>query len=650
MIKNSKRLLRYGLVIADALIIAISYAIVSFFLNDLYHGSLFIYVIEASYTVSLAALLYCLNLFLLGGYGTLWKYAGVREYFLCCIACGVSFLEMTVAGLLFPHFVFGFGFHLLACALITLCCVSLRVLARLSVLAEKVKHNRAAAVTSRKNLLVIGAGEAAKRIVSDILANQPGYKLVGIIDDDVRKKGSLLFGVKVLGARRDIVDVCREQEVKEILLAIPSLKAADKNEILNYCNQTLCKVRILPSLEEIINFDELRTSVRDIQIEDLLARDPVKLDSDKISQYIKGKTVLVTGGGGSIGSELCRQIAQFNPKILYILDIYENNAYDLENELKRNYPQLNFRVIIASVRDMARLEQIFQSIWPEVVFHAAAHKHVPLMENNPSEAICNNVFGTMNVALCAHKFCANRFVLISTDKAVNPTNIMGATKRLAEMIIQSINAGSKTEYVAVRFGNVLGSNGSVVPLFRRQIENGGPVTLTHKEITRFFMTIPEAAQLVLEAASLAEGGEIFVLDMGQPVKIYDLAVKLIRLSGFEPGKDIQIEITGLREGEKLYEELLMAEEGLRQTMNQKIFVAQPMSFDWSHLKKALDTLETAADSYDDIEIRKAMRAIVQTYKPADEVNAQHIQEIKVDAGRGAVPPHEPAAFVAVQTG
>ena len=618
-----KNVYRYAWVLIDIAIITVAYTLVSYFLHDLYGNVANVLSIKLGRTVFIAAALYCANLFLFGGYNNLWKYAGLREYFLCCLACAISFIVITIIGVLLPSVIYSFRFHLLSCALITLCCVAVRVAARLFIwIGQAVQNRGAKQAQAQTNLLIVGAGNAANRIISDILSNQPGYKIVGIIDDDFRKKGSLLYGIKVV----DIMKVCKEYEVREILLAIPSLSAADKNEILNLCNQTLCKVRTLPSLEEIINFDELRTSVRDIQIEDLLARDPIRLDCDKISDYIRGKTILVTGGGGSIGSELCRQIAQFCPKVLYILDIYENNAYDLENELKRSFPKLSFQVIIASVRDMDRLEQLFSTLRPEVVFHAAAHKHVPLMESNPSEAIRNNIFGTMHVAMCAHKYSASRFVLISTDKAVNPTNIMGATKRVAEMIIQSLDKISKTEFVAVRFGNVLGSNGSVVPLFRKQIENGGPVTLTHKEITRFFMIIPEAAQLVLEAASLAAGGEIFVLDMGKPVKIYDLAVNLIRLSGYEPGKDIKIEITGLREGEKLYEELLMAEEGLKQTMNQKIFVARPMSFDWERLTRELDTLSAAADSYDEALIRRTMQSIVPTYKSAQEVNGQHIRE------------------------
>ncbi len=358
-------------------------------------------------------------------------------------------------------------------------------------------------------------------------------------------------------------------------------------------------------------------AVRDIRIEDLLERDEVELDNTKISCCIKDKVILVTGGGGSIGSELCRQIARFEPKILYVLDIYENNAYDLQNEMLVAAPNLKLEVIIASVRDSKRMDDIFESIRPDIVFHAAAHKHVPFMETNSSEAVKNNVMGTFKVAMCAHKYAVERFVLISTDKAVNPVNVIGATKRIAEMIIQSLDCVSATEFVAVRFGNVLGSNGSVVPLFKKQIENGGPVTLTHREITRFFMTIPEAAQLVLEAASYAKGGEIFVLDMGEPVKIYDLAQKMIRLSGYEPERDIKIKEIGLRPGEKLYEELLLAEEGLQQTANRKIYVAKPMSFDWEKLNCDLSRLVDAANTFDDALIKEVIKELVPTYNPTD---------------------------------
>lgn len=395
-----------------------------------------------------------------------------------------------------------------------------------------------------------------------------------------------------------------------------------RRNIIEICQTTGIKTRVLPSTEEIIEKQGAMNSLRDVEIEDLLGRDAVKLDNKNINSLIKEKTVLVTGGGGSIGSELCRQIIKYNPKKLIILDIYENNLYDIELELKSNYPKSKIEAIVGSVRDKKRLENVFEEFKPELVFHAAAHKHVPLMEDNPLEAVKNNVFGTYNVVNCADKYNAERFVLISTDKAVNPTNIMGASKRVCEMIIQAKNKVSKTEYAAVRFGNVLGSNGSVIPLFKKQIANGGPVTVTHKDITRFFMTIPEAVALILQAMTYAKGGEIFVLDMGEPVKIYDLALSLIKLSGYEPEVDIPIKVTGLRPGEKLYEELLMEEEGLSATKHNKIFVSKPMYMEIEELEKELEKLEKLeyGEKYSKIKIKDVMKEVVSTYKEPEEVN------------------------------
>ena len=398
-----------------------------------------------------------------------------------------------------------------------------------------------------KRVLIIGAGHTGIMVIKE-LRRHPELRLrpVALLDDDINTHGSQIMGVKVHGGHDKVQEIARRFDIDEIILAIPNAPRKVQSAILNECKKTRCKLKILPSISSLINEDVTIKNIRDVQIEDLLGREPVNLDVDGICDYITNQVVLVTGGGGSIGSELCRQIARYNPKQLLVLDIYENNAYELQQELKMEHPQLNLKVLIASVRDAARIESIFSTYKPSVVFHAAAHKHVPLMEENPQEAVKNNVFGTLNVVECADKYGVRRFVMISTDKAVNPTNIMGATKRLCEMIIQGMNKKSKTEYVAVRFGNVLGSNGSVIPLFKKQIAAGGPVTVTHPEITRFFMTIPEAVQLVLQAGAMAKGGEIFVLDMGQPVKIADLAKDLIRLSGFEPDVDIEIKYTGLR--------------------------------------------------------------------------------------------------------
>ena len=427
------------------------------------------------------------------------------------------------------------------------------------------------------NLLIIGAGMGAREIVIAVKNSMRNkYNIVGIIDDDMSKLNHYILGVKVLGTRYDIPKVVSENDVDIIFFAINKIDPASRKKIIEICQETGVKTRVLPTTEEVIDKQGAINSLRDIEIEDLLGRDAIHLDNKNIHSLIKNKVVLVTGGGGSIGSELCRQIVKYEPKRLVILDIYENNLYDIEVELKSAYPKASIDAVVASVRDKDRLEEVFKEYKPEIVFHAAAHKHVPLMENNPLEAIKNNVFGTYNVVNCADEFEVEKFILISTDKAVNPTNIMGATKRVCEMIVQAKNKVSKTEYAAVRFGNVLGSNGSVIPLFKKQIAKGGPVTVTHKDITRFFMTIPEAVQLILQAVTYAKGGEIFVLDMGEPVKIYDLAVNVIKLLGYEPNVDIPIQITGLRPGEKLYEEILMSEEGLTATKHEKIFVTEPM--------------------------------------------------------------------------
>ena len=472
-----------------------------------------------------------------------------------------------------------------------------------------------------KRVLIIGAGHTGIMVIKE-LRRHPELRLrpVALLDDDINTHGSQIMGVKVHGGHDKVQEIARRFDIDEIILAIPNAPRKVQSAILNECKKTRCKLKILPSISSLINEDVTIKNIRNVQIEDLLGREPVNLDVDGICDYITNQVVLVTGGGGSIGSELCRQIARYNPKQLLVLDIYENNAYELQQELKMEHPQLNLKVLIASVRDAARIESIFSTYKPSVVFHAAAHKHVPLMEENPQEAVKNNVFGTLNVVECADKYGVRRFVMISTDKAVNPTNIMGATKRLCEMIIQGMNKKSKTEYVAVRFGNVLGSNGSVIPLFKKQIAAGGPVTVTHPEITRFFMTIPEAVQLVLQAGAMAKGGEIFVLDMGQPVKIADLAKDLIRLSGFEPDVDIEIKYTGLRPGEKLYEELLMAEEGLTATKHEKIFIGKPMDIDMDELKKELEKLKFIATGSNE-GIIEFVKELVPTYKSAEEVVA-----------------------------
>lgn len=472
-----------------------------------------------------------------------------------------------------------------------------------------------------KRVLVVGAGGAGALVANEYKKN-PQYKkkVVAFVDDFSEKRGTYVSGVKVLGDRYDIPTVVESQRIEEIIIAISELKEVELKKILDECKKTTAQVKIMPGVSEVIDGKFSVKKIRDVDVEDLLGREPIKLDFSGISSYIENKVIMVTGGGGSIGSELCRQIAKFNPKELIIFDIYENNAYDLQNELLRKYKNLNLKTLIGSVRDRKRLNSIFKEYRPQVVFHAAAHKHVPLMEDSPGEAIKNNVLGTLNTAELASEYGVERFVLISTDKAVNPTNVMGATKRMCEMVIQSIDKESNTEFVAVRFGNVLGSNGSVVPLFKKQIAEGGPVTLTHKDITRYFMTIPEASQLVLQAGAYAKGGEIFVLDMGQPVKIYDLAENLIRLSGYIPNEEIEIKVTGLRPGEKLYEELLMDEEGLSETPHKKIFIGRPGEFKLERVKNNINELLDIVKLGNKEKLREKLQEVVPTYRNPDEDN------------------------------
>jgi len=466
---------------------------------------------------------------------------------------------------------------------------------------------------ARRNTMVVGGGEAGAMGIKEFQNSRYlDQKVCCVVDDNESKQGKYLRGVKIMGTRNDIGFLARELNVDEIIVALPSVPQSEVREILQICQETGCKLRVLPGIYQMINGEVSVSRLRKVEIEDLLGRAPIKLQVESVMGYVAGKTILVTGGGGSIGSELCRQIAAHDPRQLIIVDIYENNAYDIQQELRRRYPKLNLVVLIASVRNVHRINSIFETYRPEIVYHAAAHKHVPLMEDSPNEAIKNNVFGTYTTAQAADRYGVQRFVLISTDKAVNPTNIMGASKRLCEMIIQMMNHRSRTDFVAVRFGNVLGSNGSVIPLFKKQIEQGGPVTVTHPDIIRYFMTIPEAVSLVLQAGALAKGGEIFVLDMGEPVKILDLAENLIRLSGYKPFEEIQIEFTGLRPGEKLYEELLMSEEGLKETENKLIHIGKPIEFDDEKFLQELEELRELAE--EDAEgIRQKVCQIVPTY-------------------------------------
>lgn len=464
---------------------------------------------------------------------------------------------------------------------------------------------------SNRRILIVGAGAAGSMILNEINGHPHLGRAVAFVDDDAKKQGSLIGGVRVEGTAQDIPRVCEELNVDQIVVAIPSAGTKQIRETLDICTRTRCDLRIMPGLYELMNKRALLGQLREVRIEDLLGREPVELDYKSVAGYIKGKSVLVTGGGGSIGSELCRQIAGFRPKRLAVLDIYENAAYDLQQELRRRFPELKFDVVIASVRDRDRIDQVMALLRPDIVFHAAAHKHVPLMEENPTEAVKNNVFGTLNLAQSASVYGVKRFVMISTDKAVNPANVMGATKRVAEMVIQAMDCVSGTEFVAVRFGNVLDSSGSVIPLFKKQIEDGGPVTVTHPDVVRYFMTIPEAAQLVLQAGALAEGGEVFVLDMGEPVRIDDLARKLIRLSGFEPDRDIYVVYSGLRPGEKLYEELLLAGEETQPTRIPKIFIAKPPEVGYNELMPGLAELGRHENHAD--KIRVILKALVPDY-------------------------------------
>lgn len=472
-------------------------------------------------------------------------------------------------------------------------------------------------VEKKKRVMVVGAGKSGATLIAEMQSSdKTDFVPVCAIDDDPEKIGKSVCGVKVAGSTYEIKKYAKKYSVNEIHVTMPSVDKRRLSKIIARCNDTGCPVKILPGLYQLADGQVSVSSMREVDIQDLLGRDPVTVDINEIIGYIEDKTVLVTGGGGSIGSELCRQIASHNPKRLIILDIYENNAYNIEQELKRKLRNLDLVTLIASVRDYGKMKDVFAKYRPQIVFHAAAHKHVPLMETSPNEAVKNNVFGTFNVARCADACGVETFVQISTDKAVNPTNVMGATKRICEMIIQAFGRHSKTKFVAVRFGNVLGSNGSVIPLFKQQIKEGGPVTVTHKDIIRYFMTIPEAVSLVLQAGAYAKGGQIFVLDMGEPVRIYDLAYNLIKLSGFKPDVDIKIECTGLRPGEKLYEERLMDEEGMQKTPNGLINIAQPLKFDepsfWNHLNELYEAAYAETD-----EMKRLVRDIVPTYKIDD---------------------------------
>lgn len=448
-----------------------------------------------------------------------------------------------------------------------------------------------------ENVMIIGAGQAGRQLIREYaVSSHLNSRVACLIDDNPAKRGRILEGVRIVGGRRDIPQAVKRYDIRKIIFAIPSLQGAGRQEILNICSKTGCQIQVVPGIYQLVKGEVTISKLRRVELQDLLGRDPIRVNLGEICGYINDKTVLITGGGGSIGSELCRQIARHKPRRLVIFDIYENNAYDIQMELRREHPELTLDVCIGSVRDRGRVDDLLDTYQPDLIFHAAAHKHVPLMEDSPNEAIKNNVIGTLKTARTASHYQVKKFILISTDKAVNPTNIMGASKRLCEMVIQLIGRHSTTEFAAVRFGNVLGSNGSVIPLFRRQIEHGGPVTVTHPDIIRYFMTIPEAVSLVLEAGAYAKNGQIFVLNMGDPVRIADLAKNMIRLSGYEPEKEIKIKYIGLRPGEKLYEELLMNEEGMQTTENSRIFIGRQIAFDEKVFREQIKELAKEAEN------------------------------------------------------
>lgn len=547
-------------------------------------------------------------------YSSLWSYAGAMELLniiSSCVLTGiVSFIEIFLMN------------NYNVCALPRSFYVSYVIILGILVFISRYAYRGIRALIAHRvskveniNVLIIGAGAAGNMLIKEIRNSRYLHKnIVGVIDDDKRKAGSYIHGVKIIGGRELIIDVAKEYHVKEIIVAMPSATPKEIKDILDICKQTGCQLKRLPGIYQLVNGDVSVSKLKEVDVNDLLGREPIQVDLTSILDYVSNKVIMVTGGGGSIGSELCRQIASHHPKQLILVDIYENTTYDIQNELKQKFPSLDLRVLIASVRNTKRMDMIFETYRPDIVYHAAAHKHVPLMEDSPNEAVKNNVLGTWKVVQAADKWHVKKFVMISTDKAVNPTNIMGATKRICEMIIQTYDRHSETEFVAVRFGNVLGSNGSVIPLFKKQIEQGGPVTVTHPDIIRYFMTIPEAVSLVLQAGVYAKGGEIFILDMGEPVKILDLAKNLILLSGHKPDEDIKIEFTGLRPGEKLYEEMLMAEEGMQDTANKLIHIGKPIEIDEEKFMMQLENLkEYVVQEPEDI--RRVVQEIVPTYTP-----------------------------------
>lgn len=592
--------------IADVCIVTFAWVFALFLTSDNYTE-----IFKLTYPLLIIAVVLTLTVnFFFGFYEKLWRHVDFYDATKAVVASGFDVCYFAICSIIYRSLTL--KWVVMACLLYVLTFLSSRFAIRtFHAVRTRIKQNPTLKKASK--VLVIGAGSAGTILIREMLqGDKVSLNPVCVLDDDPHLLGLQISGVPIAGKVDEVVEMAKKYEAEQIIVAIPSIDRKSLSEIINKCKETKCEVRILPTVYQLLNGQVSVSNLRKVEPMDLLGREPVKVNLDEILGYIENKTVLVTGGGGSIGSELCRQIVTHNPKQLVIFDIYENNAYDIEQEIKRQYPQVNLLTLIGSCRDLGKIDDVFKKYKPDIVFHAAAHKHVPLMETSPNEAVKNNVVGTYNVADCAGKYGAQRFILISTDKAVNPTNIMGATKRICEMIVQTLDKRYKTDYVAVRFGNVLGSNGSVIPLFKKQIEDGGPITVTHKDIVRYFMTIPEAVSLVLQAGAYAQGGEIFVLDMGDPVRIYDMAINMIKLSGLEPFKDIDVVVTGLRPGEKLFEERLMEEEGLQKTPNQMISIGKPIVIDEDKLFERLSKLKEEAYRETD-KIKKMVSELVPTY-------------------------------------
>lgn len=605
------------IVIADILAVIIAYGLALLLRFDMRYSKIpKLYIEGYLYYIVLASVLLVCCYVIAKLYRSVWSYAGINEILKTCVA---SIVACVLTGVVFSIAIMRMpiSFYLIGWILVFGFTASIRMMYRL-LRRMRIKADNSKGNTKRQNIMIIGAGAAGLVLLREYRNSYYLTDKVKIfIDDNAQKWNKYLDGVLIEGGRDKILESVEKYRINKIILAMPSADRKDIRDILEICKETDCQIQTVPGVYQLVNGEVNVSKLRNVEIEDLLGRDPIEVNLDEILGYIKGKTVLVTGGGGSIGSEICTQLAEHEVGHLIIFDIYENNAYDIQQKLRWNHPELNLTVLIGSVRNTHRINGVMKKYKPDVVFHAAAHKHVPLMEDSPNEAIKNNVFGTYKTASAAGRNHVKKFVLISTDKAVNPTNIMGASKRMCEMIVQTLNHFYETDFVAVRFGNVLGSNGSVIPLFKKQIAAGGPVTVTHPDIIRYFMTIPEAVSLVLQAGAYAKGGEIFVLDMGEPVKIADLAKNLIRLSGYKLGEDIEIEYTGLRPGEKLYEELLMDEEGLQDTENKMIHIGKPIDMDEEKFMHQLIKLRDAANDDSDA-IRAMVKEIVPTYQMPKE--------------------------------